>query len=218
MVLVSPSTSTFFRSDFGDLDLIFLHSPHLLILAHLSDCNNILGNVVSPLNWSTIEINLAIFVTCVPSFKAFIRYHSPTLLGSTPDNTYGNFAGRSRYDTRQRSIAMASLAHSERDGSSISQLFHLRGKTTTTISGLKNMPELNKISLRNRLDSEPDITMSQLNNFSFGKNYDSDKLAVLPRQGIVQFTTIRVEHEDAINKSGTSSTGSLDIERCEDQF
>jgi len=39
--------------------------------------------LVNPLNWSTIELHIAVFVTCGPSFKAFMRRYLPRLLGSS---------------------------------------------------------------------------------------------------------------------------------------
>jgi hypothetical protein len=39
--------------------------------------------LVSPFNWSTIELHLGIFVTCGPAFKAFFRRYIPRLLGGS---------------------------------------------------------------------------------------------------------------------------------------
>jgi hypothetical protein len=47
-------------------------------------------DVVSPYNWSGIELNVAIFITCGPAFKAFIRRHFPLVLGSSYKRTSGH--------------------------------------------------------------------------------------------------------------------------------
>ncbi|KAE8310632.1 integral membrane protein [Aspergillus transmontanensis] len=55
--------------------------------------------LVDAMNWSCVEVAVAIFIACIPSFKTFINYRSPTLqrlLGlangddsASPSNMYG---------------------------------------------------------------------------------------------------------------------------------
>jgi hypothetical protein len=39
-------------------------------------------DLVGSYNWSVIEVNVAIFVSCGPAFKAFIRRYFPRVFGS----------------------------------------------------------------------------------------------------------------------------------------
>ncbi|KAE8332949.1 hypothetical protein BDV39DRAFT_188993 [Aspergillus sergii] len=63
--------------------------------------------LVDAMNWSCVEVAVAIFIACIPSFKTFISYRSPTLqrlLGlangddsASPSNMYGTSTRRT-YD------------------------------------------------------------------------------------------------------------------------
>ncbi|EED20905.1 integral membrane protein, putative [Talaromyces stipitatus ATCC 10500] len=48
--------------------------------------------LVNPLNWSSVEIGVGVFIACVPSFKALITFCFPSLkhvLGLSSDRSYG---------------------------------------------------------------------------------------------------------------------------------
>ncbi|KAB8245003.1 hypothetical protein BDV35DRAFT_381856 [Aspergillus flavus] len=64
--------------------------------------------LVDAMNWSCVEVAVAIFIACIPSFKTFISYRSPTLqrlLGfaskddfTSPSKMYGSSTRRTRAD------------------------------------------------------------------------------------------------------------------------
>ncbi|OJJ38281.1 hypothetical protein ASPWEDRAFT_318186 [Aspergillus wentii DTO 134E9] len=41
--------------------------------------NDFTWNLVAPLNWSAVEVCLFIFISCIPSLKALVNFHSPIL-------------------------------------------------------------------------------------------------------------------------------------------
>lgn len=50
------------------------------------------GTLVNPLNWSSVEIGVGVFIACVPSFKTLITFCFPSLkhvLGFSSDRSYG---------------------------------------------------------------------------------------------------------------------------------
>jgi hypothetical protein len=62
-------------------------------LTQLLDSTNPTMSLVSPYNWSTIEVHTGIFITYGPAFKAFVRSYIPQLLGNS---SYRRSAGDSR--------------------------------------------------------------------------------------------------------------------------
>lgn len=50
------------------------------------------GSLVDTLNWSSVELGLGVFIACVPSFKACLKFCFPGLhskLGFTSNKSYG---------------------------------------------------------------------------------------------------------------------------------
>ncbi|KAL5375355.1 hypothetical protein DPSP01_011264 [Paraphaeosphaeria sporulosa] len=78
-------------------------------------------NIVTPLNWSFIELNTAIFIAGAPALKAFLRQYMPALLGSSYSPTgitkYGssNKTGTKSRPTKHNSIPLGSV--SDKNGS-----------------------------------------------------------------------------------------------------
>lgn len=90
-------------------------------IIRLSSLNSLLAstnptiNVVTPLNWSIIELNTAIFIAGAPSLKAFLRQYLPSLLGSSYSPTGGakygstNKTGTKSRATKHNSIPLGSM-------------------------------------------------------------------------------------------------------------
>jgi hypothetical protein len=69
--------------------------------------------LVTPINWSTIELHTAIFVAGAPALKAFLRRYVPTLLGSSHRSS--NFAkyGSKARQTHRNSIPLSSIENNK---------------------------------------------------------------------------------------------------------
>lgn len=68
----------------------------LATLKSLLSSSNPTINIVTPLNWSFIELNTSIFIAGAPAMKAFLRRLMPTLLGSSYSPT-----GKTKYGSKQ---------------------------------------------------------------------------------------------------------------------
>ncbi|KAL5395856.1 hypothetical protein PMIN06_004333 [Paraphaeosphaeria minitans] len=90
-------------------------------IIRLSSLKALLGSanptvdVVTPLDWSFIELNTAIFIAGAPALKAFLRQYMPALLGSSYSPTgitkYGssNKTGTKSRATKHNSIPLGSM-------------------------------------------------------------------------------------------------------------
>ncbi|OJJ98638.1 hypothetical protein ASPACDRAFT_44270 [Aspergillus aculeatus ATCC 16872] len=69
--------------------------------------------LVNPLNWSSVEVAVAIFIACIPSFKSLISFRFPALQRLLGLSSKGDSTGRSRmYGTSgRRTTHGRSLAH-----------------------------------------------------------------------------------------------------------
>ncbi|PYH42882.1 uncharacterized protein BP01DRAFT_126213 [Aspergillus saccharolyticus JOP 1030-1] len=69
--------------------------------------------LVNPLNWSSVEVAVAIFIACIPSFKSLITFRFPALQRLLGLSSKGDSTGRSRmYGTSGRRTTQGrSLAH-----------------------------------------------------------------------------------------------------------
>ena len=67
-------------------------------------------SLVTPLNWSIIELNTSIFIAGAPALKTLLRRFMPALLGSSyaPDGATPYYASKSR-PTRATSIPLGSM-------------------------------------------------------------------------------------------------------------
>lgn len=64
--------------------------------------------LVTPLNWSIIELNTCIFIAGAPALKAFFRRYVPTLLGSS------KYGSKSR-PTHRNSMPLSSISNNKKD-------------------------------------------------------------------------------------------------------
>ncbi|KAJ4296490.1 hypothetical protein N0V90_006535 [Kalmusia sp. IMI 367209] len=67
-------------------------------------------NLVTPLNWSIIEVNTSIFIAGAPALKAFLRRCMPTLLGSSYSPTGKTQYGSKSRPTHHNSIPLGSIS------------------------------------------------------------------------------------------------------------
>lgn len=65
--------------------LVSWHFPTLKLGADL-----LAGNVITPMIWYTVEVNLAIFIACGPAFLAFFRHYLPAVFGGSSHHTKFN--------------------------------------------------------------------------------------------------------------------------------
>ncbi|GAQ43659.1 integral membrane protein [Aspergillus niger] len=62
-----------------------------------------LGTLVNTLNWSSVEVAVAIFIACIPSFKSLISFRFPALQRLLGLSSKGDSTGRSKmYGTSTR--------------------------------------------------------------------------------------------------------------------
>jgi hypothetical protein len=68
----------------------------------------VLGDVVNPLLWYSIEVNLAMFIACGPAFLAFFRHYIPSVFGGSSSRSQPS------YPTHKNSHALLSMGHVSR--------------------------------------------------------------------------------------------------------
>lgn len=70
---------------------------------NFTDFFNLTGALVDTLNWSCVEVAVAIFIACIPSFKSLISYRFPALQRILGLSSKGGTTGPSRvYGTSTR--------------------------------------------------------------------------------------------------------------------
>ena len=157
-----------------------MYSPVQLACKH-SEKLTVIGNIISPGIWSTIELNIAIVASCVPAFKGCITYFLPHLLGTIGSATRSNQTPYSkRYITggssrRKASIPLAYVRHNEG--------FGVPNNNTTTVVGFGRDLDSWDGSEEDLGDAGGDISMG----------------------GIVQTKDVWVEHEDIGAREGEIS-------------
>jgi hypothetical protein len=142
-------------------------------------------SLVSPYNWSTIEIHVGIFITCGPAFKAFVRRYLPRLLGNS---SYGRSTGGGRHylDPRHPHYGSYPLSSAKRTGDH--GTLSVGATTKTVISAVAR-------GKQSETESEENIILSY--------------------QGIIRETTVNVEvgevgGDDAEKGSGYSASAEVE--------
>ncbi|RAQ40894.1 integral membrane protein [Aspergillus flavus] len=109
--------------------------------------------LVDAMNWSCVEVAVAIFIACIPSFKTFISYRSPTLqrllgfaskddftspskmYGSSTRRTYNGFSTGGRSSIKLKPVTGHSRADVEAShNGSQERIIHAGIQVTTDVS------------------------------------------------------------------------------------
>ena len=129
-------------------------TPCLSVLVYpFTDISTLAGVLVDAMNWSCVEVAVAIFIACIPSFKTFISYRFPTLqrllglaskdesigpsklYGSSTRRTYNGLSTRGRNSIKLKPVTGHSRADVETShNGSQERIMHAGIQVTTDVS------------------------------------------------------------------------------------